>query len=238
MRNWGSLTTKVHTSLHKLYVERWPCTLVRAHAYATPSSRNAEQPTGEQPVGQMKAEGPFATHITPSLPTRTAHDTHLDSRLLLDALLHTLRQRLVELPSATATKRQCTCWRTLIASWGGMSPDVISSSSESVSAVPILVCQCMLRARNKPCAAPGTAVELVVGLPLIVCHAGQMFSTLGEGMGDWALINTNQSSTAEVVVYMPCPSLVATRRETASVAERWAWEYLALIMRRFYPWLA
>lgn len=76
---------------------------------------------------------------------------HLDAGLLLDILLQRIRQALVKLPGSAynaSTSSNCagmlklTCCNTRMASWGGISPCVMSSSSESVRAVPMLrLCQ-------------------------------------------------------------------------------------------------
>jgi hypothetical protein len=72
--------------------------------------------------------------------------THLESGLGLDLLNHSVRQRLVELRDkstvTSAVMRNMdlqTCWRTFMASWGVITPLVISSSKESVRAIPILL---------------------------------------------------------------------------------------------------
>ena len=74
--------------------------------------------------------------------------THLESGLGLDLLDHGIRQRLVEL-QGRGEVNNCvrhdvemglqTCWRTFMANWGVIAPLVISSSRESVRAIPILL---------------------------------------------------------------------------------------------------
>jgi hypothetical protein len=99
---------------------------------------------------------------------RGKETAHLQGRLRLHLVHQRVRDALIELRAVSATlhpRRQTrTCESTFIASCGVIAPDVISSSSESVSAIP------SLRARQRPRAsvlpkarARRAAVELVVG---------------------------------------------------------------------------
>ena len=74
--------------------------------------------------------------------------THLEGRLGLDLLDHSIRQRFVKLRGRGKLRNLSntvwnvglqTCWRTFIANWGVIAPLVISSSKESVRAIPILL---------------------------------------------------------------------------------------------------
>jgi len=85
-----------------------------------------------------------------AVKVRFGYRTNLESRLGLDLLHHGVRQRLVKL-QGRGEVNDCvlmaknmgsqTCWRTFMANWGVIAPLVISSSRESVRAIPILLNQ-------------------------------------------------------------------------------------------------
>lgn len=112
MRNWGSLTTNVQTSSQRRYVERWPW-IYQCGVWGVV-------------VWEALARSPLVVHTLTVVFCLTPFWRHSVNDLSNCSV------------SPSYAPRGRTCCSTRMASWGGMSPEVISSSSESVRAVPIL----------------------------------------------------------------------------------------------------